>query len=610
MGYVTYTARRSLQAGVTSGDQVQLSMGFTAATPVHRSFGSQNVGASGAREGVLLRIETAWRLTTSFHLESSRADIEQFLHSVMNLETFTIDVRGTPAAPSNPRTVWLVSRSITETRRTSPGPAAFSAFQISFEVVEVAGATTSIPTVTTYGDFRDAGAVFADAVEYDRAATQVTVGACFFVPPGYTYTDEDTVITRSDIAQNSQKYWLIETTNSGRIVFKGSSSASDDDKPRARSDPDHFLIQGNWYTVIGTFDVNGGVLIADQIDLWINGDNTGTVRDIEGLTPPAFVDPTDWNMAPTANRIGLACRPEVSGVGRRFGLDIRSAIVCAEAIDSDQARDLHLALQGNAPSAAQNVFSSFAATGVFHFHGSSLGEAPLDLVTESAATVVPDVATGVSFQTFTADAIIDPPVGTGTDYESGLTPDFSTTSTVTTFVRGDIGGNDGTTPVYIVCDVTFDDVFFNATGDNRPGTEGLAFELGGSSGCGMSIDGTWNLVAGIDPGTIKVSDAAWPIDLTGYGGRRALLHFEAHPGNNRMRLWVQRADASGNPTEDATLVGETTDAFTEWAGAGSGQFGSAESTTAAVLGTTGDWPGTAHELRAYNQAAPSALPST
>ncbi len=137
MSYVSYTARRSLQGGVSNGDPVDLTLGFSAATPVHRSFGTVNVSTSGAREGVLNRIETAWRVTTSFHLETSRPAIEQFVHSVMNAETFTIDFRGTVGSPSDPKLVKMTSRSVTETRRTSPGPAATSAFQMSFEVVEV-----------------------------------------------------------------------------------------------------------------------------------------------------------------------------------------------------------------------------------------------------------------------------------------------------------------------------------------------------------------------------------------------------------------------------------------------------------------------------------------
>lgn len=136
MGYVTYTAKRSLLAGVDVGDEVTLALGFREATPSHRLQGAVNVAPTGAREAIVQRIDVTWSVSTSFHLENERGAIRQFLHSVMAAETFTVDFRGTSGAPSDPKTVRLVSDTVTE-RRLRAGSAAESAFAIAFDVVEV-----------------------------------------------------------------------------------------------------------------------------------------------------------------------------------------------------------------------------------------------------------------------------------------------------------------------------------------------------------------------------------------------------------------------------------------------------------------------------------------
>ncbi|MEM6860566.1 MAG: hypothetical protein AAF627_07415, partial [Myxococcota bacterium] len=100
-----------------------------------------------------------------------------------------------------------------------------------------------------------------------------------------------------------------------------------------------------------------------------------------------------------------------------------------------------------------------------------------------------------------------------------------------------------------------------------------------------------------------------------FQGQRLLWLAEILPGATpSCRLWVQTADASGNPVGNATLVASDSDLSTlgVWAGGGSGAFGASSSSSnpntagGSFAGLTG---ALIHELRVYaNASAPGALP--
>lgn len=128
MGAVTYTASRGLLGGVTAGDSVSLDLRLSAAPKSFRAVGAETRALSGRTESVLDRIEETWSVTVAWYPTSQRGDIEQFVKSVMNKESFTLDILGSVAVPDTPLTVEMTSTTVDEIRITP------AAWRVSFDV--------------------------------------------------------------------------------------------------------------------------------------------------------------------------------------------------------------------------------------------------------------------------------------------------------------------------------------------------------------------------------------------------------------------------------------------------------------------------------------------
>ena len=116
MGAVTYTARRALQSGVTDGDTVNVTIGFSRYDRAYLRSGSVSVSLSGARESILHHIETRITVETTHHSAADRPVVNQWIQSVMNGEEFTIDVDGSAGSAVSPESVRLIAETVAETR--------------------------------------------------------------------------------------------------------------------------------------------------------------------------------------------------------------------------------------------------------------------------------------------------------------------------------------------------------------------------------------------------------------------------------------------------------------------------------------------------------------
>lgn len=116
MGYVTYLAERELQVGVIGGQSVTLTLGFGRAQRGIEWVGSRAVSLNGWNESVTDRVDKIWRVATTYHLDSERDDIAQFLASVIGGQRFSIDFEGTVASPDVVRSVHLRDSRVVERR--------------------------------------------------------------------------------------------------------------------------------------------------------------------------------------------------------------------------------------------------------------------------------------------------------------------------------------------------------------------------------------------------------------------------------------------------------------------------------------------------------------
>ncbi|MEM6367770.1 MAG: hypothetical protein AAF851_05640 [Myxococcota bacterium] len=207
---------------------------------------------------------------------------------------------------------------------------------------------------------------------------------------------------------------------------------------------------------------------------------------------------------------------------------------------------------------------------------------------------------------FEEDLPGDEPEPTFTDYEDGLTPSLTRDAVTTAWAVADLPSGADAQPLFLVADVTMPTAIDGAT-------QGCLWEVGGTAGSSLSVEsGIMRLTSWSSGGQVLADDGE---SASQFQGQRLLWLAEIVPGATpSCRLWVQTADASGNPVGDATLVASDSDLSTlgVWAGGGSGAFGASSSSSnpntagGSFAGLTG---ALIHELRVYaNTSAPGALP--
>lgn len=99
MARVSYTALRSLKAGVTSGNAIDFDFDVSATDRETKVERKDQVAFSGLQETSKERTEELWRVTTIPVLEADFDDFRQFLDSCDGGEIFTFDPYGTLASP-------------------------------------------------------------------------------------------------------------------------------------------------------------------------------------------------------------------------------------------------------------------------------------------------------------------------------------------------------------------------------------------------------------------------------------------------------------------------------------------------------------------------------
>ena len=116
MAAVSYTAKRSLRAGVTENDSIDYDFQVSAVDRSTKPKIGQSVSLSGWQETVRDRTDELYRITTVPVLEADFDHFRQFLDSVDGGEQFTLDPYGTIAVPVQAMTCVLSSKGYREKR--------------------------------------------------------------------------------------------------------------------------------------------------------------------------------------------------------------------------------------------------------------------------------------------------------------------------------------------------------------------------------------------------------------------------------------------------------------------------------------------------------------
>lgn len=128
MSYITYTAKRELISGHSSGTDYTITIYPRVVDRSNKTFKSENVSLSGVTETIRYRKESYIDVTAIKIDEADLPQWREFFHSVDAGESFTIEL--TSDSPETPLSVTLDSDSFTETRMST-----FSTtFQVSFRV--------------------------------------------------------------------------------------------------------------------------------------------------------------------------------------------------------------------------------------------------------------------------------------------------------------------------------------------------------------------------------------------------------------------------------------------------------------------------------------------
>ena len=116
MARVTYTALRSLKAGVNPGTVVTLDFNCEAIDRETTPKETTRIALGGDYETRRERTDVSYAITVSPVLEASFDDFRQFLDSVDGGESFTLDPYGTAGSPVLPVAVTLEKKGYKEQR--------------------------------------------------------------------------------------------------------------------------------------------------------------------------------------------------------------------------------------------------------------------------------------------------------------------------------------------------------------------------------------------------------------------------------------------------------------------------------------------------------------
>lgn len=133
MPVITYRAvdRGELAQGHTAGTVYQIEFDMNAFPRDYTFKGSRDETLDGTPEGWLDAIQKEWDITTDLIYPSQIAYWREFITSVANCETFSIDFTGTVETPGTPIDVYLAQTRVREVQENAAG------FRYSFVVKAV-----------------------------------------------------------------------------------------------------------------------------------------------------------------------------------------------------------------------------------------------------------------------------------------------------------------------------------------------------------------------------------------------------------------------------------------------------------------------------------------
>lgn len=114
--YVTYTAVRSLIGGHSAATDYSLTFKASASERMAKTTRNSQTSLGGQTESLRVRQDVMWEIETNVVLEADIPNWREFLDSVDNCETFTLDLTGTVAVPVDPVSVEMVEDSYSEQR--------------------------------------------------------------------------------------------------------------------------------------------------------------------------------------------------------------------------------------------------------------------------------------------------------------------------------------------------------------------------------------------------------------------------------------------------------------------------------------------------------------
>ena len=120
MTAVTYTAQRDLTTGHVQGTAYTIQLRCRAFEPVKRVRKSASVAIAGNTETIVLSNFNLRDVVTKNLNSGDRDIVREFLESVIEGETFTVDEFGTPNAPDLPASA-ILEGQYTETRTVQLG---------------------------------------------------------------------------------------------------------------------------------------------------------------------------------------------------------------------------------------------------------------------------------------------------------------------------------------------------------------------------------------------------------------------------------------------------------------------------------------------------------
>ena len=115
--FIEYTARRSLRPGINPGDLLTLEIAIKQQDRKSKSQHKTQTALSGQQQTVFHRLDIEHALQTIPIDDSAlQTQMVEFLESVQAGESYTIDLYGTEATPSDPFSAVLSTGSYTASR--------------------------------------------------------------------------------------------------------------------------------------------------------------------------------------------------------------------------------------------------------------------------------------------------------------------------------------------------------------------------------------------------------------------------------------------------------------------------------------------------------------